>query len=84
MDHWDHIEQVALENSDNDGDFYKDAADYWSKIPPTVDGMLGGYGFISSIDINGSNQFLKQLFRVSTPVIYLLSCLLFFKVMFHN
>lgn len=47
------------------GAFYEDAAQYWSQVPATVDGMLGGYGFISKVDIQGSNQFLKQLFRVS-------------------
>lgn len=44
---------------------YKDAISYWTHIPPTVDGMLGGFGFISSIDIQGSEQFLKSLFQVS-------------------
>lgn len=46
--------------------FYKDAIDYWSNIPPTVDGMLGGFGFISDIDIQGSENFLKSLFKVSS------------------
>lgn len=46
--------------------FYQDAIDYWSTIPPTVDGMLGGFGFISDIDIQGSENFLKSLFKVST------------------
>ena len=65
----DHGENTGadLEGRDTEKDFYKDAADYWSKIPATIDGMLGGYGFISSLDINGSNQFLKQLFRLKVP-----------------
>ncbi|KAM4720090.1 N-terminal Xaa-Pro-Lys N-methyltransferase 1 isoform 4-T5 [Anableps anableps] len=40
--------------------FYSNAEDYWREVPPTVDGMLGGYGSISSIDINGSKAFLKK------------------------
>lgn len=47
--------------------FYSDAQDYWSKIPPTIDGMLGGFGHISRIDIQGSRLFLQQLFRCKNP-----------------
>ena len=45
---------------------YKQAADYWSNVDPTVDGMLGGFGKISQIDIEGSSKFLKALFKVNT------------------
>uniref|UniRef100_H2SZY6 protein N-terminal methyltransferase n=1 Tax=Takifugu rubripes TaxID=31033 RepID=H2SZY6_TAKRU len=41
--------------------FYSNAEGYWKDIPPTVDGMLGGYGSISSIDISGSKAFLLKL-----------------------
>lgn len=44
--------------------FYSNAEDYWREVPPTVDGMLGGYGSISSIDINGSKAFLKRFLGV--------------------
>ncbi|XP_068609133.1 N-terminal Xaa-Pro-Lys N-methyltransferase 1 [Brachionichthys hirsutus] len=40
--------------------FYSNAEVYWKEVPPTVDGMLGGYSSISSIDINGSKAFLKK------------------------
>ncbi|XP_061555332.1 N-terminal Xaa-Pro-Lys N-methyltransferase 1 isoform X2 [Phycodurus eques] len=40
--------------------FYSNAEGYWKEVPPTVDGMLGGYGSISSIDINGSRAFLRK------------------------
>ncbi|KAM9734722.1 N-terminal Xaa-Pro-Lys N-methyltransferase 1 [Menidia menidia] len=40
--------------------FYSNAEGYWKDVAPTVDGMLGGYGSISSIDINGSKAFLKK------------------------
>lgn len=44
--------------------FYSNAEDYWKEVPPTVDGMLGGYGSISSIDINGSKAFLQKFLGV--------------------
>jgi Putative hydroxyindole-O-methyltransferase. len=44
--------------------FYGNAAVYWSSVPATVDGVLGGFGFISQTDIQGSLSFLKQLFKV--------------------
>ncbi|XP_023710769.1 N-terminal Xaa-Pro-Lys N-methyltransferase 1 isoform X2 [Cryptotermes secundus] len=43
--------------------FYTHAAKYWSAVPATVDGMLGGFGIISQTDIQGSVSFLKQLFK---------------------
>jgi len=46
------------------GEFYTAAAKYWDRIPPTVDGMLGGFGFVSQTDIKGSTVFLKSLFQV--------------------
>lgn len=46
-------------------EFYEDAVKYWDQIPATVNGMLGGFGFISHIDIIGSKKFLKKLFNVS-------------------
>lgn len=45
--------------------FYTKAEDYWKHIPPTVDGMLGGYGSISNIDITGSKKFLQKFLGVS-------------------
>lgn len=44
--------------------FYVKAEQYWKDIPPTVDGMLGGYGSISSVDINGSKRFLQKFLGV--------------------
>ncbi|XP_011869026.1 PREDICTED: N-terminal Xaa-Pro-Lys N-methyltransferase 1 [Vollenhovia emeryi] len=49
------------------GEFYTAAAKYWDRIPPTVNGMLGGFGFISQIDIKGSVIFLKSLFKLENP-----------------
>lgn len=49
-------------------DFYKNAQQYWSKIEPTLDGMLGGLSVIDSTDIKGSSRFLSELFKMKpTP-----------------
>lgn len=48
----------------HEASFYSNAEIYWKEIPPTVDGMLGGYGSISSIDINGSKAFLQKFLGV--------------------
>ena len=51
-----------LEGTDNK--YYNDGANYWSSVDPSVNGMLGGFGNISNIDIEGSAKFLKGLFKV--------------------
>lgn len=51
--------------SSTDDPFYGDAKKYWEGIPPTVDGMLGGFSHISSTDIAGSTKFLREF--VSGP-----------------
>lgn len=51
----------------NEQKFYSDGANYWSEIPPTVDGMLGGFGYISEADIKGSKMLLRQLFNSKSP-----------------
>jgi protein N-terminal methyltransferase len=38
-----------------------DALTYWNTIPATVDGMLGGFAYISRIDLRGSANFLAKL-----------------------
>ncbi|SCV03794.1 LAMI_0H11012g1_1 [Lachancea mirantina] len=43
---------------------YADAIDYWSSVPATVDGVLGGYGegtTVPVMDVMGSNHFLRKL-----------------------
>ena len=37
---------------------------YWSSIPPTVNGMLGGFPQISQIDLRGSASFLTKVRRL--------------------
>ncbi|ANB14657.1 Tae1p [Sugiyamaella lignohabitans] len=42
---------------------YDDAVSYWSSVPATVDGMLGGFGtgVVPKVDIIGSNAFVRRL-----------------------
>lgn len=43
---------------------YDNAIDYWTGIPATVDGVLGGYGedtVVPTMDVLGSNHFLRKL-----------------------
>ncbi|XP_068147616.1 alpha N-terminal protein methyltransferase 1 [Drosophila tropicalis] len=42
-------------------EFYNKAQKYWSTVPATVNGMLGGLGYISAVDIQGSNVFLREI-----------------------
>jgi len=49
---------------DNEEKFYSDALDYWTTIPSTVNGMLGGFEHISPTDINGSKAFLRPFLKV--------------------
>jgi len=44
-------------------DYYDKAAKHWEQIDPTIDGMLGGFGKISHLDIDGSSKFLKNLLK---------------------
>lgn len=44
--------------------FYKEAQQYWKTIPPTIDGMLGGFSNINITDIRGSQDFLKEIFKM--------------------
>lgn len=48
----------------HEASFYSNAEHYWKDVSPTVDGMLGGYGSISNIDINGSKAFLHKFLGV--------------------
>ena len=51
----------TLNKIDTNDRFYQDALTYWSSIPPTVDGMLGGYAYITKTDTDGSKRFLLDL-----------------------
>ncbi|XP_040577712.1 N-terminal Xaa-Pro-Lys N-methyltransferase 1 [Lepeophtheirus salmonis] len=42
---------------------YDKAAKYWNDVDPTIDGMLGGFGEVSTPDLKDSATFLKTLFK---------------------
>jgi len=46
--------------------WYTDAKKYWANVPPTVDGMLGGLGSLSEIDLAASRAFLNRVFGESS------------------
>jgi protein N-terminal methyltransferase len=55
---------------DNDTklDWYDTASTYWGEqVPSTVDGMLGGFGSISNIDLSASRTFVRHLFSTVQP-----------------
>lgn len=66
----DHDVSTSEDENENDlhnirsETFYKDAQQYWKAIPPTVDGMLGGFSSINFTDIRGSQDFLKEVFKM--------------------
>ena len=40
---------------------HQDALDYWQAIDADVNGMLGGFPYISKVDLQGSKNFLVKL-----------------------
>lgn len=54
---------MTSEVIEDEKQFYSKAKTYWKEVPPTVDGMLGGYGHISAIDISSSRKFLQRFLR---------------------
>jgi len=40
---------------------HQDARDYWQGIDADVNGMLGGFPYISKVDLQGSKNFLVKL-----------------------
>ncbi|XP_053551877.1 N-terminal Xaa-Pro-Lys N-methyltransferase 1 [Bombina bombina] len=54
---------MSAEIVEDEAQFYCKAKKYWKNVPATVDGMLGGYGHISTIDLNGSKKFLQRFLK---------------------
>ncbi|KAH8254380.1 hypothetical protein KR032_009714 [Drosophila birchii] len=52
---------IIMKSSDPEPEFYDKAQKYWAEVPATVNGMLGGLGYISAIDIQGSSVFLREI-----------------------
>ena len=74
------IVEVGKKLEGTDVDYYNDAAKYWEKVDSTVNGMLGGFGKISEVDIEASNKLLKFLFKVCIAEFFVHSILDFFFV----
>ncbi len=56
------------ESTNKDSPFYVDGAQYWEKVDPTIDGMLGGYAQISDVDLQGSQRFLNSIYQVISDI----------------
>lgn len=58
-------EAAKRERDDETGElqWYKRAKDYWENTPATVNGVLGGYSYVSVMDVKGSQAFLAPLLR---------------------
>lgn len=58
-------------------DFYDKANTYWSGVPATVDGMLGGFSHLSDTDVSESREILREFFEgpnARTPPEIALDC----------
>jgi hypothetical protein len=44
---------------------YSVSESYWASQPPTVNGMLGGFDFVSDVDIEESQKFLDYFLNVT-------------------
>lgn len=42
---------------------YEKSKNYWSTVPASVNGMLGGFSSLTTMDIRDSNIFLRKLFQ---------------------
>lgn len=60
----DNFDPLTAEEFFKSPGFYENAQQYWSRIEPTIDGMLGGLSMIDSTDVNGSSRFLNELFKM--------------------
>lgn len=45
--------------------YYEKARAYWESVPATVEGVLGGFGNLSALDIVESEEFLLKCFKVN-------------------
>eukprot|EP01063_Lacrimia_lanifica_P000797 TRINITY_DN1039_c0_g3_i3.p1 TRINITY_DN1039_c0_g3~~TRINITY_DN1039_c0_g3_i3.p1 ORF type:complete len:251 (+),score=102.02 TRINITY_DN1039_c0_g3_i3:554-1306(+) len=51
-------DELAAVDAQGERLWYKKAVDYWKEQPATVDGVLGGYGHVSDVDIKESAEFI--------------------------
>jgi len=53
--------QKILQSEKPRENWYNKSEDYWKKVSPTVNGMLGGLEHVSNADVEESEAFLKKL-----------------------
>lgn len=58
------LSKLNLNSDHQDGEFYEKAKKYWATVPPTIDGILGGFAEVSPRDIQSSTQLLNNIFRL--------------------
>ncbi|GHP01399.1 hypothetical protein PPROV_000015500 [Pycnococcus provasolii] len=59
---WEDVTEggAGADPNDKSKGWYGTAIQYWSNAPPTVDGVLGGFGHVSPTDVAASTQFLQD------------------------
>ena len=58
------VEEGIASTAENLGaEFYDKANNYWAGIPPTVDGMLGGFSHLSDNDVSESRDTILEYFK---------------------
>ncbi|XP_075168134.1 alpha N-terminal protein methyltransferase 1-like [Haematobia irritans] len=63
-----------INTKQTENEFYVKAQKYWSEVPATVNGMLGGLGYINAVDVQGSTKFLRDLKIKDMHKKYALDC----------
>jgi len=54
---------MSINGNKTGEEFYTNGKKYWNKVEPTLDGMLGGFTTITSVDIKASDRFLSKYFE---------------------
>lgn len=49
---------------------YEKSKEYWAQQPATVNGMLGGFDFVSDADIEHSQKFLNYFLSVMNVIVF--------------
>lgn len=58
-----HIQQLTIVGSMDELNYEKSKM-YWSQVPASLNGMLGGFSNVTTLDIRDSSIFLKKLFKM--------------------
>mmetsp|Transcript_7721 Transcript_7721/g.16654 ORF Transcript_7721/g.16654 Transcript_7721/m.16654 type:complete len:257 (-) Transcript_7721:416-1186(-) len=58
--------ELWQQEQDHDGThktWYQKAVNYWDQQEASYNGVLGGYGYVSDIDVKGSKQLIEKILR---------------------